>query len=329
VESCPQPRGRRNAGADAFRAELVAERIALGARDHDVVGAQRADIVDLAHELRCLEILGRFAEVVPTFLPLHAVPPERRGEPDGRARFLDEVLRVWLPAVLAQGAARFIDAYVDATGFSVAEAEPVLRAALARGLRARLHLGQFADVGGAALAASLGAASADHLEHLDDDGARALAAAGVVGVLLPGAALSLGQSMPDARRLRELGMDLALGTDCNPGTSHTDALPLMATLAVRQMGMSTPEAWHAITRVAARALDLERVAAEVDAVHLVNRIVGIAWIVVLQESKLDLDGDVANTAELAKKLVQLALTDVSGQISDVNPAHRAIRLNNS
>jgi imidazolonepropionase len=132
----------------------------------------------------------------------------------------------------------------------------VLRAALARGLRARLHLGQFADVGGAALAASLGAASADHLEHLDDDGARALAAAGVVGVLLPGAALSLGQSMPDARRLRELGMDLALGTDCNPGTSHTDALPLMATLAVRQMGMSTPEAWHAITRVAARALDL-------------------------------------------------------------------------
>jgi imidazolonepropionase len=212
--------------------------------------------LDLAHELRCLEILGRFAEVVPTFLPLHAVPPERRGEPDGRARFLDEVLRVWLPAVLAQGAARFIDAYVDATGFSVAEAEPVLRAAFARGLRARLHVGQFADVGGAALAASLGAASADHLEHLDDDGARALAAAGVVGVLLPGAALSLGQSMPDARRLRELGMDLALGTDCNPGTSHTDALPLMATLAVRQMGMSTPEAWHAITRVAARALDL-------------------------------------------------------------------------
>jgi len=131
-----------------------------------------------------------------------------------------------------------------------------LRAALAGGLRARLHVGQFADVGGAALAASLGAASADHLEHLSDDGARALGAAGVVGVLLPGAALSLGQPMPDARRLRDLGMDLALGTDCNPGTSHTDALPLMATLAVRQMGLSTPEAWHAITRVAARSLDL-------------------------------------------------------------------------
>jgi imidazolonepropionase len=212
--------------------------------------------LDLAHELRCLEILARFPEVVPTFLPLHAVPPERRGEAGGRAHFLDDVRRAWLPAVLASGRARFIDAYVDATGFSVAEAEPLLREALAHGLRARLHVGQFADVGGASLAASLGAASADHLEHLSDDGARALAGAGVVGVLLPGAALSLGQPMPDARRLRDLGMDLALGTDCNPGTSHTDALPLMATLAVRQMGLSTPEAWHAITRVAARSLNL-------------------------------------------------------------------------
>jgi imidazolonepropionase len=211
--------------------------------------------LDLAHELRCLEVLGAFPEVVPTFLPLHAVPPERRGEADGRARFLADALG-WLPAVLAQGRARFVDAYIDRTGFSVDEARPLLERARDGGLCARLHLGQFADVGGAALAASLGAASADHLEHLDDDGARALAGAGVVGVLLPGAALSLGQAMPDARRLRDLGMDLALGTDCNPGTSHTDALPLMATLAVRQMGMSTPEAWHAITRVAARSLDL-------------------------------------------------------------------------
>ncbi|MFO0630585.1 MAG: imidazolonepropionase, partial [Polyangiales bacterium] len=74
--------------------------------------------LDLAHELRCLEILGRFSEVVPTFLPLHAVPPERRVEPDGRARFLEDVRLTWLPAVRAQGRARFIDAYVDATGFS-------------------------------------------------------------------------------------------------------------------------------------------------------------------------------------------------------------------
>ncbi|MEZ4390884.1 MAG: amidohydrolase family protein [Polyangiales bacterium] len=81
-----------------------------------------------------------------------------------------------------------------------------------------------------------------------------MAAAGVVGVLLPGAAFSLGQPLPDARRIRDLGVEVALGTDCNPGTSHTDSLPLMASFAVRQMGLSTVEAWHAITRVAARAL---------------------------------------------------------------------------
>jgi imidazolonepropionase len=141
--------------------------------------------LDLAHELRCLEVLGAFPEVVPTFLPLHAVPPERRGEADGRARFLADALG-WLPAVLAQGRARFVDAYIDRTGFSVDEARPLLERARDGGLCARLHLGQFADVGGAALAASLGAASADHLEHLDDDGARALAGAGVVGGAPPG-----------------------------------------------------------------------------------------------------------------------------------------------
>lgn len=213
--------------------------------------------LDLAHELRCLALLRQRApSVVATFLPLHAVPPERRGLPDGRARFLDEVREAWVPAVRAQGFSSFIDAYLDGPGFSVREARPALEAARALGLRARLHVGQFEDVGGGRLAAELGAASADHLEHLSDEDARAMAAAGVVGVLLPGAAFSLGQSMPDARRLRALGVELALGTDCNPGTSHTDALPLMASFAVRQMGMSTVEAWHAVTRVAARALGL-------------------------------------------------------------------------
>ncbi|MEZ4408882.1 MAG: amidohydrolase family protein [Polyangiales bacterium] len=87
-------------------------------------------------------------------------------------------------------------------------------------------------------------------------GVRAMAEAGVVGVLLPGAAFSLGQPMPDARRLRGLGLAVALATDCNPGTSHTESLPLMAAFAVRQMGMTTVEAWHAVTRVAADALRL-------------------------------------------------------------------------
>ena len=117
-------------------------------------------------------------------------------------------------------------------------------------------MGQFEDVGGAELAAELGAASADHLEHVSDGGLRAMAAAGVVGVLLPTAAFTLGQAMPDARRMRALGVEVAVATDCNPGTSHNESLPLAVAFAVRQMGLTTVEAWWAVTRAAARSLEL-------------------------------------------------------------------------
>lgn len=220
--------------------------------------------LDLATELRCLAAIRANAPcAVPTFLPLHAVPPELRDQRDGRKRYLSAVRSTMLPAVIAAGAAAWVDAYIDGPGFSVDEARPILDDARRAGLGVRLHIGQFDDVGGAELAAELGAASADHLEHVSDAGVRALAAAGVVGVLLPGAAFSLGQAMPDARRLRSLGLAVALATDCNPGTSYTENLPLMAAFAVRQMGLSTVEAWHAITRTAARALrrdDLGRLA---------------------------------------------------------------------
>lgn len=250
-------RAVRACGDDALLSKLDARLRRMRAYGTTTVEVKTGYALDLEHELRCLALLARRGEmVVPTFLPLHAVPPELRGVEGGRARFLRAMIDEVLPAVIAQGHTRFIDAYVDATGFSVDETRPLLDAALRGGLRPRLHVGQFADVGGAELAASVGAASADHLEHVTDDGVRALADAEVVGVLLPGAAFSLGQAMPDARRLRALGLDVALGTDCNPGTSHTDSLPLMASFAVRQMGLSTVEAWHAITAVAARSLEL-------------------------------------------------------------------------
>jgi imidazolonepropionase len=215
--------------------------------------------LDTAHELRCLDLLRRCgARVVPTFLPLHAVPPELRGVEGGRQRYLARVLDEMLPAVVAQGAARFIDAYIDGPGFSVAEASPTLERARALGLRARLHVGQFEDVGGAEFAAEIGAASADHLEHVSEGGLRAMAAAGVVGVLLPTAAFTLGQAMPDARRMRALGVEVAVATDCNPGTSHNESLPLAVSFAVRQMGLTTVEAWWAVTRAAARSLGQTR-----------------------------------------------------------------------
>jgi imidazolonepropionase len=213
--------------------------------------------LNTADELRSLAAMQSVAGVVPTFLPLHAVPPELREVEGGRQRYLTMVHDEMLPAVVSQGIARFIDAYIDGPGFSVAEALPVLTRAKAMGLRARLHIGQFEDLGGAQLAAQLGAASADHLEHVSDDGLKAMAATGVVGVLLPGAAFSLGQPMPDARRMRALGVQIALATDCNPGTSRTENLPLCASFAVRQMGLTTVEAWWAITRTAAHTLELE------------------------------------------------------------------------
>jgi imidazolonepropionase len=219
--------------------------------------------LDTEHELRCLDVIARVEGAVPTFLPLHAVPPELRASPDGRKTYLDRVLGEMLPAVLRAGTARAIDAYIDGPGFSVAEARPVLEMARQAGLALHLHVGQFEDVGGARLAAELRAESADHLEHVTDEDVRAMAQAGVTGVLLPGAAFSLGQNQPDARRLRALGLPIALATDCNPGTSHTESLPLMASFGVRPMGLSTIEAWFALTRVAARALgrtDLGRLA---------------------------------------------------------------------
>lgn len=250
-------RSLRAADDDALRDTLRARLTAMRAYGTTTVEVKTGYALSREHELRSLAAIASMGEaVVPTFLPLHAVPPELRGVDGGRQRFLADALTVMLPAALASGHARFVDAYIDGPGFSVAEARPLLERAAAAGLAARLHVGQFEDVGGAELAAELRAASADHLEHVSDAGVRAMAAVDVVGVLLPGAAFSLGQPMPDARRLRALGLRVALATDCNPGTSHCDALPWMASFGVRQMGLTTVEAWHAITRVAADALRL-------------------------------------------------------------------------
>jgi imidazolonepropionase len=103
----------------------------------------------------------------------------------------------------------------------------------------------------------MGAASVDHLEHVSDGGLAAMAKSGTVAVLLPGAAFSLGQHAPDARRMRAAGVEVAVATDCNPGTSCTENLPLMVAFAVRQMGLSIVEGWWSVTRAAARALRSE------------------------------------------------------------------------
>lgn len=217
--------------------------------------------LDLQSELRILHAVRALDDegpqrLVPTFLGAHTVPARLRGDSNGRARYVDEVVAEMLPEVARLGLARFCDAYVEpGVAFDAADARRIAAAAQRGGLGLKLHVDQLAASGGAELAANLGCVSADHVEHTTPQGARALAAAGVVAVLLPGASLFLGgRHHADAVALRDAGVTLALATDCNPGTSPTEALPLCGMLACTAMGLRADESLRAMTVGAARAL---------------------------------------------------------------------------
>lgn len=192
--------------------------------------------------------------VVPTFLALHALPPEARGDEGKRAAYVEGATALAVEVARA-GTARFVDAYVDRNAFRVEEARTVIRAARELGLGARLHVGQFADVGGAELAAELGARSADHLENVGDAGREALARAGVAAVLLPIASFVLGQSPPNVDALRSAGVQLVVASDANPGTAPSESLPLAMAFAARLYGLSCDEILAGTTAIAARSLD--------------------------------------------------------------------------
>ncbi len=219
--------------------------------------------LDFDNEIKMLRVIRALdathpVRLVPTFLGAHTVPPDRR---DDRAAYVREVCERMIPAVAGAGLATFCDVFVEQGAFDLDEAETVLRAGLAHGLLAKLHADQLGAGGGAELAARLGAVSADHLEHVSRAGIAALAAAGTVAVLLPGAALFLGQDdRPPARRLIEGGVRVALATDCNPGTCMTENLPLMLTLGMSRLGLSPTEALLAVTAHAAAAVGREAVA---------------------------------------------------------------------
>ena len=187
-------------------------------------------------------------DVVATYLPLHA-PPE-----GDREAFIDAVCIQGIDAAAQR--ARFVDAFCDEGAFTVAECERVLTAARARGLGIKLHAEQLSHSGGAMLAARLGAVSADHLEHAGEADLRALAAASVVGVVLPGAALVLGGPPPPGRQILDAGARLAVATDCNPGTCYSESMPLMVSLAVALAGLTPAEALAAATTGGAAALGL-------------------------------------------------------------------------
>jgi len=187
--------------------------------------------------------------IVPTFLALHALPSGAN-----RDEFVGRVIANLVPEVQRAGLARFVDAYVDANAFTVAEARRLAVAAREAGLGVRMHVGQFADIGGAELCAEVGAHSADHLEHVGAEGIAALAAAGVRAGLLPTACFTLGQTPPPVAALRAAGVALVVASDANPGTAPTESLPLALAVAVRLYGLTPAEAILGATRHAADSL---------------------------------------------------------------------------
>jgi imidazolonepropionase len=205
--------------------------------------------LDTATELRLLDVIGALAPgppaLVPTFLGAHEVPAEYRSDPTGYVRLLVEEM---LPAVARQGIARFCDVFCEPGVFTPEQARRILNAAGALGLQAKLHADELEGSGGAELAASLGAVSADHLARVSPDGVAALARAPTVAVLLPGTMLFLGRNdRAPARALIDAGAAVALATDFNPGSSPGLSLPLMTTLGVSQLRMRPAEAVVAIT----------------------------------------------------------------------------------
>ena len=215
--------------------------------------------LDPRSELRLLKIAGALADgeavrVVPTLLALHALPADQR---DRRAHYVSEVVDKLIPAAAKQGLATSVDAFCDTIAFTPEEVERLFKAAAHHGLRVRLHAEQLSNQKGAALAAKYHALSADHLEHLDEVGAKAMAAAGTVAVLLPGAFYALQETRkPPVALLRKHKVPMAVATDCNPGTSPLLSPTLAMNMACTLFGLTPEEALAGMTINAARALGL-------------------------------------------------------------------------
>jgi imidazolonepropionase len=217
--------------------------------------------LDVASEIKMLEAAKALGEsedvrIVPTLLALHALPREHQ---ESREAFVHLVLDELIPAVAEARLAQAVDAYCEGIGFTPDEVRSLFETADEHGLRVKLHAEQLSNLGGAALAAEFGALSADHLEHADEAGIGAMARAGMVAVLLPGAFYALRETKkPPVDQLRRHGVPMAVATDCNPGTSPVMSPTLMLSMACTLFGLTPEEALAGMTANAAKALGLDR-----------------------------------------------------------------------
>jgi imidazolonepropionase len=213
-------------------------------------------------ELKTLRVIRRLSEtlplrIVPTFLGAHEIPLEHRDSAASRRAYVDLLVHDMIPAVAREGLARFADVFCETGVYTVDESREILTAARDAGLLMKLHADELTSAGGAELAASIGATSADHLAAVSDAGIAALAQSSTVATLLPGTMLFLGKpKQAPARRFIDAGVPVALATDFNPGTSPTANVSLILTLGVSQLRLTVAEAVIAATVNGAAALAL-------------------------------------------------------------------------
>ncbi|MDE1150678.1 MAG: imidazolonepropionase [Azospirillaceae bacterium] len=250
------------AASDETLYALAARRLrALMAEGVTTVEIKSGYGLDLENELRLLRVARRLGADFPvtvrtTLLGAHALPPDTK-DAAGRAAYLNLVCDAMIPRAANEGLADAVDAFCEGIAFTPDETARVFEAAQAHGLAVKLHADQLSDTGGAALAARFGALSADHLEYTSDTGLDAMAAAGTVAVLLPGAFHMLRETkLPPVAGMRARGIPMAIATDCNPGTSPALSLPLMMSLACTHFRLTPEEALAGCTRHAATALGL-------------------------------------------------------------------------
>ncbi len=251
-------RATRAADEDALLASALPRARALVADGVTTLEIKSGYGLDLDSEQRMLRVARRIGEVLgitvrTTFLGAHALPPEYAGRADA---YIDAVCG-WLPLLHAEGLVDAVDAFCERIAFSPAQTARVFDAARALGLPVKLHADQLSDGGGAALVAGYAGLSADHVEHTPDSGVQAMAAAGTVAVLLPGAFHILRETkLPPLDAFRRQGVPMAVATDCNPGTSPLLSLRLAMSLACTHFRLTPEEALRGATVNAARALGL-------------------------------------------------------------------------
>ena len=252
-------RSTRAASDDELLDGAVGRAATLAAGGVTTIEVKSGYGLDLETEVRMLRIARRIPERVPvdivtTFLGAHTVPPEFDADADA---YIDFVCDDVLPAVASERLADAVDGFCERIAFTPAQIDRVFATATRLGLRVKLHADQLSDSGGAALAARHNALSADHLEHASPEGIAAMAAAGTIAVLLPGAAYVLrDEAVPPVAALRAAGVPMAVATDCNPGTSPLVSLLFAMHLACTRFGLTVDEAFAGITDHAAHALGL-------------------------------------------------------------------------